>query len=88
VRHRKRVNESRLHQPRDDRDLRKSERRHRQYLVLPRAIVPAADRQDMESQTKSKLQERSDDKDGQNDSEYRRAIDSVRANPTLAHRSN
>src|ERR1700726_3699486 len=87
VRHRKRIAERRLHQPRHDGDLRQGERYHWQDLVLPRAIVPAADRQGMESQTKSKLQERPDDKDRQNDSEYRRAIDNARANRALAHRA-
>ena len=87
VRHRKRIAERSLHQPRDDRDLRQGERYHWQDLVLPRAIVPAADRQGMESQTKSQLQERRDDEDGQNDSKYRRAIDGARANCALAHRS-
>jgi hypothetical protein len=86
--HCKRIDEGSLHQPRHDGDLRQSKRDHRQHLVLPGAIVPAADRQYVKRETKSELQKRRDDKDRQNNSEYRRAIDKTRANPTLAHRSN
>ena len=69
VRHGKRISQRRLHEPRHDGDLRQSKRDHRQDLVLPGAIVPAADRKDVKRQTKSKLEERRDNEDGQNNSE-------------------
>ena len=86
--HRERIDECRLHEPRHDGDLRQSERNHRQDLVLPGPIVPAADRQNMKRQAKSKLKKRRDNKDRQNNTKERGAIDEARANRPLADRAN